>query len=184
MEEKKTYRMGKFLVLQVAANTTIEAGHMVAVNSSGYAVAASKAANLKAVGVADESVSTGAGETATVRVQRGTFLMKNGTDSDALALANTMGDCYFVDSLTVGTVATGSSKAGRVLGFEDGGVWVEMGAVSDADAFAGKADAADVYNKTAIDGLISDDGTTKMLFGKVVTIDGETGAVSLADPAE
>ena len=165
MEEKKTYRMGKFLVLQVAANTTIEAGHMVAVNSSGYAVAASKAANLKAVGVADESVSTGAGETATVRVQRGTFLMKNGTDSDALALANTMGDCYFVDSLTVGAVATGSSKAGRVLGFEDGGVWVEMGAVS-------------------IDDLISDDGTTKMLFGKVVTIDGETGAVSLADPAE
>lgn len=129
MEEKKTYRMGKFLVLQVAANTTIEAGHMVAVNSSGYAVAASKAENLKAVGVADESVSTGAGETATVRVQRGTFLMKNGTDSDALALANTMGDCYFVDSLTVGAVATGSSKAGRVLGFEDGCVWVEMGGI-------------------------------------------------------
>ena len=129
MEEKKTYRMGKFLVLQVAENTTIEAGHMVTVNSSGYAVAASKAGNLKAVGVADESVSTGAGETATVRVQRGIFLLKNGTDSDALTLANTMGDCYFVDSLTVGAVSTGSSKAGRVLGFEDGCVWVEMGGI-------------------------------------------------------
>ena len=30
--------------------------------------------------------------------------------------------------------------------------------------------------------LISDDGTTKMLFGMVVTIDGTTGAVSLSEP--
>ena len=30
--------------------------------------------------------------------------------------------------------------------------------------------------------LISDDGETMMLFGKVVTIDPDTGVVSLADP--
>ena len=30
--------------------------------------------------------------------------------------------------------------------------------------------------------LISDDGTTKMLFGMVVTIDGTTGAVTLTEP--
>ena len=182
MEEKKTYRRGKHLVLQVAASTTIEEGHMVAVNSSGYAVPASKAANLKAAGIAVESVSTGAGETATVTVQRGCFLLANGTGDDALGVANTLGDCYFVDSLTVGAVSTGSSKAGRVIGFEDGGVWVEMGA--DVDAIAGKAAASEVYNKTAIDALISNDGTTMMLFGKVVAIDGTTGAVTLSDPAE
>lgn len=172
MEEKKTYRMGKFLVLQVAENTTIEAGHMVAVNSSGYAVAASKTENLKVAGLAEESVTTGAGETAEITVRRGCFLLANGTSDDALGQADMLGDCYVVDSLTVGAVSTGSSKAGKVLGFEDGGVWVEIEAEGNA------------YNKAAIDGLISDDGTTKMLFGKVVTIDGETGAVSLADPAE
>ena len=35
---------------------------------------------------------------------------------------------------------------------------------------------------TTLNGLISDDGTTKLLFGKVVTIDAETGAVTLSDP--
>ena len=30
--------------------------------------------------------------------------------------------------------------------------------------------------------LISDDGTTKMLFGMVVTIDDSTGAVTLTEP--
>ena len=30
--------------------------------------------------------------------------------------------------------------------------------------------------------LISDDGETMMLFGKIVTIDADTGVVSLADP--
>lgn len=131
MEEKKTYRKGKYLVLQVAASTTIEEGHMVAVNSSGYAVPASKAENLKVAGLAEESVSTGANETAEVTVRRGCFLLANGTGDDALTLADTLEDCYVVDSLTVGAVATGSSKAGSVIGFEDGGVWVEMGGVNE-----------------------------------------------------
>lgn len=127
MENKKTYRMGKYLVLQVAASTTIEAGHMVAVDASGYAVPATKADNLKVAGIAEESVSTGAGETAEITVRRGCFLLANGTGDDELVLADTLGDCYVVDSLTVGADGTGSSKAGKVLGFEDGGVWVEMG---------------------------------------------------------
>ena len=38
--------------------------------------------------------------------------------------------------------------------------------------------------KDKLDGLISDDGETKMLFGKIVTIDADTGAVTLADPVE
>ena len=39
-----------------------------------------------------------------------------------------------------------------------------------------RKDIADLQN------LISDDGETMMLFGKVVTIDPDTGVVSLADP--
>jgi len=32
--------------------------------------------------------------------------------------------------------------------------------------------------------LISDDGTTKTLFGMIVTIDADTGAVTLTEPEE
>lgn len=47
---------------------------------------------------------------------------------------------------------------------------------SNADAIALKAAASDVSS------LISDDGTTKMLFGMVVSINAETGAVTLSEP--
>ena len=52
--------------------------------------------------------------------------MENAAD-DLLEEPDVLGECYVVDSETVGKTADGSSKAGRVLGFEDGGVWVEMG---------------------------------------------------------
>lgn len=54
-------------------------------------------------------------------------------------------------------------------------------AKATGDAIALKADAEDV---TALNALISDDGTTMMLFGKVVTIDADTGVVSLSDPED
>ncbi|WP_295358963.1 hypothetical protein [uncultured Succiniclasticum sp.] len=128
MENKKTYRTGKYLVLPVAKNTTIEAGHMVAVNASGCAVQASKAENLKVAGLAEESVTTGPLETGEITVRRGCFLLANAED-DLLEQPDILGDCYVVDSETVGKTAEGSSKAGRVLGFEDGCVWVEMGGI-------------------------------------------------------
>lgn len=46
----------------------------------------------------------------------------------------------------------------------------------------GGSDTGISKDVAALKELISDDGTTKMLFGKVVTIDGTTGAVTLADP--
>ena len=128
MENKKTYRTGKYLVLPVAENITIEAGHMVAVNASGCAVQASKAENLKVAGLAEERVTTGPLETGEITVRRGCFLLANAED-DLLEQPDILGDCYVVDSETVGKTAEGSSKAGRVLGFEDGCVWVEMGGI-------------------------------------------------------
>ena len=49
-------------------------------------------------------------------------------------------------------------------------------AKTNADAIALKADAS------TVSGLISDDGTTKTLFGLVVSIDADTGVVSLSEP--
>ena len=55
-------------------------------------------------------------------------------------------------------------------------------AKTNADAIELKADASSVYDKTTINSLIADDGTTKTLFGLVVTIDADTGVVSLSEP--
>ena len=55
-------------------------------------------------------------------------------------------------------------------------------AKTNADAIELKADASDVYDKNTINGLIADDGTTKTLFGLVVSIDADTGVVSLSEP--
>lgn len=47
----------------------------------------------------------------------------------------------------------------------------------------GGSDAGISKDVAALKELISDDGTTKTLFGMVVTIDNSTGAVSLTAPA-
>ena len=49
-------------------------------------------------------------------------------------------------------------------------------AKTNADAIELKADAS------TVSGLIADDGTTKTLFGLVVSIDADTGVVSLSEP--
>lgn len=49
------------------------------------------------------------------------------------------------------------------------------------EAIGGSSDGLS-KDVTDLKALISDDGTTKMLFGMVVTIDGTTGAVTLAEP--
>lgn len=67
---------------------------------------------------------------------------------------------------------------------------VSADAKATGDAIALKADQTDLTalsdNVTTlsnnVNALISDDGITMMLFGKVVTIDANTGVVSLADP--
>ena len=55
-------------------------------------------------------------------------------------------------------------------------VILDTRAKTNADAIALKADTS------TVSGLISDDGTTKTLFGLVVSIDADTGVVSLSEP--
>ena len=54
--------------------------------------------------------------------------------------------------------------------------------VNTIDSTVGDNSSGLVKDVADLKGLISDDGTTKMLFGMVVTIDGETGAVTLTAP--
>ncbi len=111
---------GDLVTLIVAAATTIYAGALVAADSTGAAVPATKAADLTAIGRAEHDAA--AGERVTVR--RGAFLWDNSsTDAVTAALLGKL--CYMEDDCTVAATATGSSVAGTVLGFEGDQVIVE-----------------------------------------------------------
>ncbi len=104
---------GDFVTLVVAATKTIYAGALVAADSTGKAVPATKAADLTAIGCAEHNAA--AGERVTVR--RGALLWAN-SSTDAVTAALIGKPCYMADDCTVAATATGSSAAGTVLGFE------------------------------------------------------------------
>lgn len=119
-------REGNFLVLPLAAATTIYAGSLVAVNASGLAVPGSTATGLTAAGRAEEyKVNSGADGSETIKVRRGIFKFQNsGADAVTLPLST----CYIVDDQTVAaTNGTNTrSAAGKVLAIDADGIWVEI----------------------------------------------------------
>lgn len=122
-------RDGVMLSLPVAADAKIYAGSLVVVNAAGYAAPGSTALNLKAVGRAEEYVDNtgGANGAKTVLVKRGIFKFEN-SGADPVTQAHLMGTCYVVDDQTVAaTDGSGTrSAAGKVIGVEADGVWVEI----------------------------------------------------------
>lgn len=119
-------RMGDRLVLQVAENTTIYAGSLVAVNAEGYAVPASAATTLTAAGRAEHQViNSGSDTTESIIVLRGVFKFEN-LSSDAVS--KVFSTCYMVDDQTVAATDGGGTRsiAGKVLDIEPDGVWVEI----------------------------------------------------------
>ncbi len=120
-------KAGDLIALLVAANTTIQAGALVAI-SAGYAVPGSTKTGLVAVGRAEDSATAVAAGDVAVRVRGGTFRFENST-ADPIAQANVGTDCYIVDDQTVAaTSGTNSrSRAGIVIEVDDVGVWVQIG---------------------------------------------------------
>lgn len=122
-------RTGELLHLPVAANAKIYAGALVALNTGGYAVPGSTTTGLKAAGRAEEQAdNTGGADGARwITVRRGVFKFAN-SGTDPVGQAHVLGDCYIVDDQTVAaTDGTGTrSRAGKVLGVEADGVWVEI----------------------------------------------------------
>lgn len=129
MADRNTpYRGVELIGFGVKASTALDAGKMVALDATGYAVPASDAANLMVVGMCDEAVdnSSGASGDKTVLVRRGkAFLFKN--DATHPVLQAHMGQQVYVkDASTVDSDGgTYSVVAGRCVGLETGGVWVE-----------------------------------------------------------
>ncbi len=116
------------LEVPVAANAVIYQGALV-VLEGGYATAGKTATGLVAIGRAEETVDNtgGAAGAKAVRVRRGTFKFKN-DGTDPVGQASLGKTCYIVDDETVAaTDGTATrSAAGKVLGVEADGVWVEI----------------------------------------------------------
>lgn len=118
---------GEYLNLPVKGGATIFAGTLVALDKEGYALPASKAEELTAAGRAEITSDNRDGSDGDVSIQvaRGTFKWDNDTANPVTA-ANVLQDCFMLDDGTVTALATGSSKAGKVLGVDpDGSVIVE-----------------------------------------------------------
>jgi len=128
-DRKTPMRDGESIGLQVAASTKIYAGGMVAKNASGYAVPAADAANLVVMGRAEEYVDNSSGangdETVIVRRKRA-FKFKNSA-ANAVTIAHLGGNVYVEDDETVAS-SGGSNNivAGKCIGVESDGVWVEI----------------------------------------------------------
>lgn len=118
-------RPGERYEFPVAANTTIYAGALVALNASGLAVPAEDAGNLTVVGYALEQVANGAvaGELL-VKVSRNEAQFDA---ADTIELANVGSTAYVVTDSSVAitsAAATFTVPVGVVTDVDEGGVWV------------------------------------------------------------
>lgn len=121
--------LGVRAIIPVAAGTMLLPGDIVAVNSNGYAVAASKAENLIVAGVVETLTdnSTGAAGVEIAVVNRVPYLLKN---DGTIKKTDVLQKCYVADKVTVTKTAAGSSVAGIILAVKEDGVIVDMSAAA------------------------------------------------------
>ena len=114
------------LVLQVAGGQVLEQGTMVALNTDGYAVPATKAADLVIAGVAQSYADNrqGADGAEVVSVRRGAFVMAADATIKETDLLKT---AYMADAKTLTLTAEGSSPVGAILEVAADGVTVQVG---------------------------------------------------------
>lgn len=116
------------LAYKVAANVTIHAGALVALDG-GYLAPGKAATGLVAVGRALESFDNagGAAGAGYVRVEPGVFAWTSAAAGDAIAQAEVGSTCFIVDDETVAkTNGAGTRSAAGVVRMVEGAVvWVE-----------------------------------------------------------
>ena len=129
MADRKTpLRDGEQVVVGVAAATLVEAGKMGAVNAAGYLVPASNTAGLKVLGRIEQAVDNTAGANGDLSVEvrrRKLFKYKN-SGTSAVTVASTGSNVMVESADTVATTASNSIVAGKCMGIDPDGVWVEI----------------------------------------------------------
>lgn len=160
MSDRMTERKAGLLVsLLVAASTLIEAGKMVAVNGSGYAVEAADAAGLRVLGVADQRVdnSSGADGAKRINVYSGPVFKLANSATNAVDIADAGSLVFVEDDQTVADAAgTNGVVAGRCVEVVSDGVWVQIPATLPQVATQAASTAADVATiKTDFNALLT-----------------------------
>jgi hypothetical protein len=134
MPERNTQQMGggpviEVLELPVEANVLVESGNLAVANAAGFVVHGSTALNLRVIGRIEATVNNvgGAQGARRARILRGVFKWANSAAGDQIVQADLLNDCFIVNSTTVAkTNGTNTrSRAGRVVGIDSDGVWVE-----------------------------------------------------------
>jgi hypothetical protein len=113
----------------VKGATTLYAGGMAALDTSGRLVPASAVATLKIVGRNERQVvNAGADGAVRADVKTGIFRYANSTSTDLIALADIGADAYVVDDQTVAKTSNSSARpvAGKIFDVDAEGVWVKF----------------------------------------------------------
>ena len=117
------------LAFPVAAGAKIFGGAMVVINATGFAAPGSTSLTVKYVGRAEDNVdnSTGVDGAKTVSVRRKKVFKWANLAGDPVAQVDVGNQVYIVDDFTVAkTNGAGTrSVAGKLLGIDPDGVWVE-----------------------------------------------------------
>jgi hypothetical protein len=113
----------------IAANAKIFAGALVCASATGFAVPGSTATTLTYLGRAEETVDNtgGADGAKVVLVRRKKMFKWANLAADLVTQADMGKTVYVVDDQTVAKTSGGTTRslAGRVLGIEADGVWIE-----------------------------------------------------------
>ena len=124
------YKDGERISVPVATGKKIFAGALVAANATGFATPGATATTLTYLGRAEQFVDNtgGADGAVSVLVRRGkAFKFKNAA-GDPVTQAELGKTCWITDDETVSKTNAGGntqSAAGKVVGIETDGVWVE-----------------------------------------------------------
>ncbi|WP_337050191.1 hypothetical protein [Serratia fonticola] len=118
-------RMGDIVAFKVAAGELIPAGTMVCINTTGFAVSGTLAADLVYVGRANARIdnTTGQDGDLMVEVQRGRMFAWN--NDGTVTQADVGKKVYIADNQTVQQANAGASSAGYCVVINDDGVWTQ-----------------------------------------------------------
>jgi hypothetical protein len=128
-DRKTNMKDGELISVPVAASTKIYAGGLTVANATGYAAPGSTATTLTYLGRAEETVDNtgGADGAKNILVRRKKAFKWKNYGSDLVTQAELGKTCYIVDDEQVAKTDGTSTRsaAGKVVGIDSDGVWVE-----------------------------------------------------------
>lgn len=114
----------------VKTGVKVWAGGIAVVDATGYAIPGKTATGLVALGYFESSVDNTAGASGDVlaRVVPGTRKLKNSSSADEIKQSEFGRTCFIVDDETVAKTDGSSTRsaAGKVVGIDADGVWVQI----------------------------------------------------------